>query len=94
MVLKERDTPPSADKLAFASGRKEFTGEDQATYIKALEARASTIASAFMRQEQASMVRYILPIVESSICVLSGTFRRYKVWASPHRVDRRLRPTL
>jgi hypothetical protein len=56
MVLKDRNMPPSADELAFASGCKEFTGEDQAIYIQALKVRASTIVSAFMRQEQAAMV--------------------------------------
>lgn len=63
MVLKERDTPPTANEIAFASGHKEFTGEVQAEYIKVLEARASTIVSVFMRQEQASMVCYILLIL-------------------------------
>jgi hypothetical protein len=56
MVLKDRDTPPSQDEIAFASGHKEFTGQDQAEYIKALETRASTITSAFLRQERAAMV--------------------------------------
>jgi hypothetical protein len=75
MVLKEHDMLPSADESAFASGHKEFTGDNQAIYIKALEARASTIASVFMRQEQASMVIYILCIVvttEPLTSVLSG----------------------
>ena len=77
MVLKECNMPPSADELAFASGHKDFTGENQAIYIKALEARASTIASAFMRQEQASIVSYILCIIvmmETLLCVLPGAF--------------------
>jgi hypothetical protein len=60
MVLKDRDAPPSADEMAFASACKDFTGQDQAEYIKALEARASTIASAFLRQEQATMVSYFV----------------------------------
>ena len=97
MVLKERDTPPSADELAFASGHKDFTGEDQAIYIKALEARASTIASAFMRQEQASIVSYILRIIvmmETLLCVLPGAFRCPKVRASSHRVDCCLQPAV
>jgi hypothetical protein len=38
------------------------TGQDQAEYIKALEARASTIASVFLRQEQAVMVSYAVHI--------------------------------
>lgn len=63
MVLKERDTPPTANEIAFASGHKEFTGEDQAEYIKVLEARALMIASAFMRWEQVLMVCYILLIL-------------------------------
>lgn len=62
MVLKGRETPATEDEIAIASGRKEFTGQDQAEYIKALEARASTIASAFLRQEQAAMVIYFVPI--------------------------------
>ncbi|KAH9019930.1 hypothetical protein EDB83DRAFT_2212226, partial [Lactarius deliciosus] len=54
MVLKDRETPPTEDEKAFASGDKEFTGQDQAEYVKALEMRASTIASAFFRQQQAA----------------------------------------
>lgn len=56
MALKDRATPPTDDEIAFASGRKEFTGQDQAEYVKALEARASTIESAFLRQDQAAKV--------------------------------------
>jgi hypothetical protein len=59
MVLKDCDTPPSQDEIAFASGHKEFSGQDQAEYVKALETRASTIASAFLRQERAAMVHCI-----------------------------------
>ncbi|KAI9507343.1 hypothetical protein F5148DRAFT_981561, partial [Russula earlei] len=55
MVLKDRETPPTEDEIAFASGCKEFTGHDQAQYVKALDTRASTITSAFLRQEQATM---------------------------------------
>jgi hypothetical protein len=50
MVLKDRDTPPTTDEITFASGHKEFACQDQAEYVKALEAKASTIASAFLRQ--------------------------------------------
>ena len=63
IVLKDRETPPNEDEIAFASGRKEFTGQDQAEYLKALEARASMIASAFLRQEQAVLVSYAVHIV-------------------------------
>jgi len=56
MVLKDRDTPPTADEIAFASGHKEFACQDQAEYVKALEAKASTIASVFLRQEKGAMV--------------------------------------
>jgi hypothetical protein len=55
-ALKGRNTPPSADEIAFASGSKEFTGQDQAEYLKAIEVRASTLASAFLRQEHTAMV--------------------------------------
>ncbi|KAI9508996.1 hypothetical protein F5148DRAFT_954959, partial [Russula earlei] len=48
-------TPPTEDEIAFASGCKEFAGHNQAQYVKALDARASTITSAFLRQEQATM---------------------------------------
>ena len=63
MVLKDRETPPTEDKMAFASGSKEFTGQDQAEYVKALETRASTIASAFFRQKQTEMVSYVVHIL-------------------------------
>ncbi|KAH8977160.1 hypothetical protein EDB86DRAFT_3093001 [Lactarius hatsudake] len=55
MVLKDRETLPTEDEKAFASSDKEFTGQDQAEYVKALETRASTIASAFLRQQQAAV---------------------------------------
>ena len=63
MVLKDRETAPTEDEMAFASACKEFTGQDQAEYVKALEARASTLTSAFLRQEQATMVSFVLLIV-------------------------------
>jgi hypothetical protein len=59
MVLKDRETPPTEDEIAFAAGHKEFTGEDQVEYIKALEARASTITGAFSRQDKATKVRNV-----------------------------------
>jgi hypothetical protein len=49
---------PSDDEVAFASGSKEFTGQDQAEYLKAIEAKASTLASAFLRQERAAAVPF------------------------------------
>lgn len=63
LVLKDRDTPPSQDEIAFASGHKEFAGQDQAEYVKALEVKASTLSSAFLRQERAAMVRCITLIL-------------------------------
>jgi hypothetical protein len=66
MALKDRETLPTDDEIAFASGCKEFTGQDQAEYLKALEARASTIASAFLRQEQAAKVSFMVLIVADS----------------------------
>jgi hypothetical protein len=56
MVLKDQDAPPTGDEVAFTSSYKEFAGQDQAEYVKALEARASMIASAFLRQETTAMV--------------------------------------
>jgi hypothetical protein len=37
--------------------------KDQAKYVKALEVRALTLALAFLRQEQATMVHHILLIM-------------------------------
>ncbi|KAH8995895.1 hypothetical protein EDB86DRAFT_2829407 [Lactarius hatsudake] len=56
--LNDQETLPTEDEKAFTSSDKEFTGQDQVEYVKALETRASTIASAFLRQQQAVVVSH------------------------------------
>ena len=43
ITLKDWDSAPTDDEIAFASGSKEFTDQDQVEYCKIIETRASSL---------------------------------------------------
>jgi len=60
LVLKGRDTLPTADEILFASGKKAFDVSTHASYMKRLEEQAAGIKEAFARQQAKAAVCSLL----------------------------------
>ncbi len=49
-ILKDREEPPTPDKIAIASGKKKLDGNTEAEYIKKLENTSENVKKAFEDQ--------------------------------------------
>jgi hypothetical protein len=50
-ILKDREEPPTPDKIAIACGKKKLDGNTEAEYIKQLENTSENIKKAFEDQQ-------------------------------------------
>jgi hypothetical protein len=60
LVLKDRDTPPTDDEIAFASGKKFLDPAKAAEYLVSLEKVSINIVQAFNEQNQRAAVSFKL----------------------------------
>jgi hypothetical protein len=56
LVMKSHGTPPTADEILYASGKKLFDSSIHANYIERLDAHVTGIKEAFAKQQAKSAV--------------------------------------